>query len=172
MGKRSAVVELFLGDMGSMQRELRPSTQREDQLTMETKLEQIAVKAVNQLPKSVVREIRTPRSVGAGGGRPPPATRWMWKRSHCGTIEAPPGERGGNRYVLPNANAPHLDSTRSAGDGTSACGAKRSLRSMLAILRIAKVRRSVITMMDLRSCRAGGKAARRLRAASVRCKAR
>src|SRR5580692_8420372 len=62
MGKRSAVVELFLGDMGSMQRELRPSTQREDQLTMETKLEQ---KAVNQLPKSVVREIRTPRSVGA-----------------------------------------------------------------------------------------------------------
>src|SRR5229473_3973157 len=76
MGKWSAVVELFLGDMGSMQRELRPSTQREDQLTMETKLEQIAVKAVNQLPKSVVREIRTPRSVGAGGGRPPPATRW------------------------------------------------------------------------------------------------
>ncbi len=72
MGKRSAVVELFLGDMGSMQRELRPSTQREDQLTMETKLEQIAVKAVNQLPKSVVREIRTPRSVGIGGGRPPP----------------------------------------------------------------------------------------------------
>ena len=43
---------------------------------METKLEQIAAKAVNQLPKSVVREIRTPRSVGAGGGRPPPATRW------------------------------------------------------------------------------------------------
>jgi hypothetical protein len=73
MGKRSAVVELFLGDMGSIQRELRPSTQREDQLTMETKLEQ---KAVNQLPKSVVGEIRTPRSVGAGGGRPPPATRW------------------------------------------------------------------------------------------------
>ena len=76
MGKRSAVVELFLGDMGSIQRELRPSTQREDQLTMETKLEQIAGKAVNQLPKSVVRENRTPRSVGAGGGRPPPATRW------------------------------------------------------------------------------------------------
>src|SRR4029077_7174967 len=109
MGKRSAVVELFLGDMGSMQRELRPSTQREDQLTMETKLEQIAVKAVNQLPKSVVREIRTPRSVGAGGGRPPPATRWMWKRSHGGTTKAPPDERGGNRYVLPNATAPHLD---------------------------------------------------------------
>src|ERR1700682_2062279 len=76
---------------------------------METKLEQIAVKAVNQLPKSVVREIRTPRSVGAGGGRPPPATRWMWKRSDGGTIGAPPDERGGNRYVLPNATAPHLD---------------------------------------------------------------
>src|SRR5271169_4261128 len=65
-----------------MQRELRPSTQREDQLTMETKLEQIAVKAVNQLPKSVVREIRTPRSVGAGGGRPPPATRWVLSNEH------------------------------------------------------------------------------------------
>ena len=45
MGKRSAVVELLLGNMGSMQRETRPSMQREDQLTMETKLEQIAAKA-------------------------------------------------------------------------------------------------------------------------------
>jgi hypothetical protein len=67
MGKRSAAGELFLGDMGSIQRETRPSFQREDQLIMETQLEQIAVKAVNQLPQSVVREIRTPR-----GGRPPP----------------------------------------------------------------------------------------------------
>ncbi|SIO41417.1 hypothetical protein SAMN05443247_05044 [Bradyrhizobium erythrophlei] len=90
MGKRSAVVELFLGDMGSMQRELRPSTQREDQLTMETKLEQIAVKAVNQLPKSVVREIRTPRSVGAGGGRPPPATRWARGNSRPYRERGPP----------------------------------------------------------------------------------
>jgi RNA-directed DNA polymerase len=56
MGKRSAVVELFLGDMGSIQRELRPSPQREDQLTMETKLEQIAVKAVNQPPKSTQKQ--------------------------------------------------------------------------------------------------------------------
>ena len=32
--------------------------------------------AVNQLSKSVVREIRTLRSEGAGGGRLPPATRW------------------------------------------------------------------------------------------------
>ena len=111
MGKRSAVVELFLGDMGSMQRETRPSIQREDQPTMETKLGQIAVKAVNQLPKSVVREIRTPRSVGAGGGQLPPATRWMWKRSDGGTTKAPPDERGGNGYVLPNATAPHLNST-------------------------------------------------------------
>src|SRR6201997_2074999 len=45
MGKRSAVVELVLGNMGSIQRESRPSIQREDQLTMETKLEQIAAKA-------------------------------------------------------------------------------------------------------------------------------
>jgi hypothetical protein len=32
--------------------------------------------AVNHLLKSVVREIRTLRSVGTGGGRPPPVIRW------------------------------------------------------------------------------------------------
>ena len=35
----------------------------------------------------------------------------MSKRSHGGTIEAPSDERGGNRYVLPTATAPHLDFT-------------------------------------------------------------
>ena len=45
MGRRSAVVGLLLGNMGSMQRETRASMQREDQPTMATKLEQIAVKA-------------------------------------------------------------------------------------------------------------------------------
>jgi hypothetical protein len=34
MGKRSAAGELFLGNMGTIQRETRPSIQREDQLTM------------------------------------------------------------------------------------------------------------------------------------------
>src|SRR6185295_3970953 len=32
--------------------------------------------AVNQRPKSVVREICTPRSVGTGDGQPSPVTRW------------------------------------------------------------------------------------------------
>src|ERR1700716_1890405 len=41
----------------------------------------------------------------------------MWKRSHGGTTKAPPDERGGNGYVLPNATAPHLDSTLSGPDG-------------------------------------------------------
>ena len=58
-----------------------------------------------------MREIRTPRSVGTWGGRPPPVTRWMWKRSHGRTSEAPPAERGGYRYVRPTATASHLDST-------------------------------------------------------------
>jgi len=50
MGKRSAVVGLLLGNMGSMQRETRPSMQRKDQPAMATKLEQIAVKlGVNQI---------------------------------------------------------------------------------------------------------------------------
>src|SRR5262249_22453980 len=35
----------------------------------------------------------------------------MWKQSHGRTSEAPPNERGGNRYVWPTATAPHLDST-------------------------------------------------------------
>src|SRR5665647_2336443 len=51
----------------------------------------------------------------------------MWKRSHGGTIEAPPNERGGNRYVLPNATAPHLDSTTLDRIGRSApCPIPRS----------------------------------------------
>src|SRR5258708_31048844 len=111
MGKRSAVVELFLGDMGSIQRELRPSIQREDQLTMETKFEQITVKAVNQLPKSVVREIRTPRSVGAGGGRPPPATRWARRN---------PRPYREHRAVAVSAGSPAL--TVDPRDWAMACG--------------------------------------------------
>jgi hypothetical protein len=38
----------------------------------------------------------------------------MWKQSYGETTTAPPDESGGNRYVLPNATAPHLDSTKSA----------------------------------------------------------
>jgi hypothetical protein len=30
--------------------------------------------------RALVREIRTPRSVGTGGGRPPPVTRWGGKQ--------------------------------------------------------------------------------------------
>src|SRR5216684_7466574 len=44
----------------------------------------------------------------------------MWKRSHGRASEAPPDERGGNRYVLPNATAPHLDSTILDRNGLSA----------------------------------------------------
>jgi hypothetical protein len=35
----------------------------------------------------------------------------VWKRSHGRADEAPPNERGGNRYARPTATAPHLDST-------------------------------------------------------------
>ena len=113
MGKRPAGVELFEGNMASMQREIRPSMQRDEPPTMATGLERIADSStVNQRPKSVVREIRTLRSVGDGGRRLPPPARWMWKRSHGRTSEAPPDERGGYRYVRPTATASHLDSTQ------------------------------------------------------------
>src|SRR3974377_1432975 len=36
----------------------------------------------------------------------------VWKRSQGQTSEAPPDERGGNRYVRPTATAPHSDSTQ------------------------------------------------------------
>ena len=64
--------------------EVQPD-QREDAVT-ETKaappLPGVAgsCSAVNHLPKSVVREIRTLRSVETGGGRPPPVTRWAASR--------------------------------------------------------------------------------------------
>ena len=49
----------------------------------------------------------------------------VWRRSHGRTSEAPPNERGGNRYVRPTATAPHLDSTDSSRwlfqGRTSAC---------------------------------------------------
>ena len=45
MGKRPAEVELFEGNMGSIQREVRPSMQREDPPAMTTELERIAAKA-------------------------------------------------------------------------------------------------------------------------------
>ena len=45
MGKRPAEVELFVGNMGSIQREIRSSMQREGTPTMETGLERIAAKA-------------------------------------------------------------------------------------------------------------------------------
>jgi RNA-directed DNA polymerase len=93
MGKRSAAVELLLGNMGSIQRETPPSIQREDQLTMETKLEQIAVKArcepnlrFNSLAHHITCErvlknlLQIPKRSAAGvddqtveGLRPPPA---------------------------------------------------------------------------------------------------
>jgi hypothetical protein len=86
MGKRPAEVESFVGNMGSIQREetafyAKRRTASHGNGTRTNSSEVVAAKAaspiprvasyryaVNRLPKSVVREIRTLRSVGAGGG--------------------------------------------------------------------------------------------------------
>src|SRR5271163_3315435 len=47
----------------------------------------------------------------------------VWRRSQGRTSEAPPNERGGNRYVRPTATAPHLDSTAATQLGMTDLGA-------------------------------------------------
>src|SRR6478672_5736944 len=73
MGKRSAAGELFLGNMGSIQRETRPSMQREDQLTMETKLERIAAKCCESPVEE--RSAGNPHATFCGSGRRATASR-------------------------------------------------------------------------------------------------
>src|SRR5258706_5986752 len=72
----------------------------------------------------------------------------MWKRSHGGTTKAPPDERGGNRYVLPNATAPHLDSTPNGhADPIERCpllGPKRKTSARIELFRLSRLPKSDI----------------------------
>ena len=58
-----------------------------------------------------MREIRTPRSVGTGGGRPPPVTRWVWKRE--------PGQTARQRQIMELVLAGHPSKNIAADLGIS-----------------------------------------------------
>ena len=69
MGKRPAESELFVGNMGSIQREDTAFYSKRRSASHENETRTNSSKfAVNRFLKSVVREIRTLRCVGAGGG--------------------------------------------------------------------------------------------------------
>src|ERR1019366_3694649 len=63
--------------------------------------------------------------------------RGVWKRSHGRTSEAPPDERGGNRYVRPTVTAPHPHSTP---NGCHAAFGKPTVRTNGALPWIAQGR--------------------------------
>src|SRR5215471_4980113 len=90
MGKRSAAGELFLGNMGSIQRETRPSIQREDQLTMETKLEQIAAKCCE--PTVEERSAANPHATFCGSGRRATASRDPVGEEKSSSLPRPSGD--------------------------------------------------------------------------------
>ena len=73
MGKRPAEVDLFVGDMGSIQREDSAfyAKRRIANHGNRTRTNSGDYNAVNQLLKSVVRKNCTLRSVGAGAGDRP-----------------------------------------------------------------------------------------------------
>src|SRR5260370_41916929 len=82
--------------------------------------------------------------------------RGMWKRGHGGTTKAPPDERGGNRYVLPNATAPHLDSTKSAvlsfGRSLPVCPYQQTFSGSVGMSRRCQVRTQASQQGTYMSC--------------------
>jgi hypothetical protein len=112
MGKRPAAVELFLGDMGSIQWEIQPASQREDLLAMATKLEQIAANLLRPKWRLLTGSCKRSRCCESTAEERSAVTPHATFCGSRGRVTASDDPVGRETERLPPATAPFLDSTR------------------------------------------------------------
>jgi hypothetical protein len=111
MGKRPAAVELFLGDMGSIQWEIQPASQREDLLAMATKLEQLAANLLRPKRRLLTGSCKRSRCCESTAEERSAVTPHATFCGSRGRVTASDDPVGGETERLWPATAPFLDST-------------------------------------------------------------